>query len=99
MKCILISVYGVGVFAVKMGADVFEVGRLPDEYLAHRNRLEGRLAQIWSVHGKSRTRRKLQKDATHDGLCTARIIDRYEKGDEEYDQNLDAYLIDRSAET
>ena len=43
--------------------------------------------------------RKLQKDATHDGLCTARIIDRYEKGDEECDHYLDAYLTDSSAET
>jgi hypothetical protein len=42
---------------------------------------------------------KLQKDATHDGLCTAIMIDRYEKGDEECDQNLDAYLTDSSAET
>ena len=54
-------VYGIGVFAVKMGADVFEVGRLPDEYLPRMKRLEGHLAQIWSVYGKSRTRRKLQK--------------------------------------
>lgn len=77
-----------GVYLVTGGMDRCLVGFLPDKYLIHRDKLNGRLAQIDEIYVGSKSQSKKRYSDCHEGVCYAILVDAPRNGDKGVNQQL-----------
>lgn len=65
----------IGAFLVTCGLDTCMVGLCPAGYLEHRDRLDGRLAQVIEIFAKSRSKTKIDEAIAWEGIVRAVLVD------------------------